>query len=53
MKIANIYEENLRIFRTTPEISMKFSGKMCVKITLKVPKNKSFSLSLETTVLGV
>ena len=21
---------------------MKFSGKMCVKITLKVPKNKSF-----------
>ena len=26
---------------------MKFSGKMCLKITLKVPKNQGFTFSLE------
>ena len=29
---------------------MKFSGKMCLKITLKVTKNQGFSLSLEDTL---
>ena len=29
---------------------MKFSGKMCLKITLKVSKNQGFSLSLEDTL---
>ena len=28
---------------------MKFSGKMCFKIILKVTKNKGFTLSLEDT----
>ena len=28
---------------------MKFSGKMCFKIILKVTKNQDFSLSLEDT----
>ena len=28
---------------------MKFSGKMCLKIILKVTKNQGFSLSLEDT----
>ena len=29
---------------------MKFSGKMCLKIILKVTKNQDFTLSLEDTV---
>ena len=29
---------------------MKFSGKMCLKIILKVTKNQDFSLSLEDTL---
>ena len=29
---------------------MKFSGKMCLKIKLKVTKNQGFSLSLEDTL---
>ena len=29
---------------------MKFSGKMCLKIILKVTKNQGFSLSLEDTL---
>ena len=29
---------------------MKFSGKMCLMIILKVTKNQSFSFSLEDTV---
>ena len=28
---------------------MKFSGKMCLKIILKVTKNQGFTLSLEDT----
>ena len=28
---------------------MKFSGKMCFKIVLKVTKNRGFTLSLEDT----
>ena len=42
-KIANIDKEFLHIFWTTWGNSMKFSGKMCFKIILKV------TLSLEDT----
>ena len=34
----------------TRENSMKFSGKMCLKITLKFTKNQGFFLSLEHTL---
>ena len=50
MKIANIDKEILHIFWTTWGISMKFSGKMCLMIILKVTKNQGFTLSLEDTV---
>ena len=36
MKIVNIGEENLHIIR----ISMKFPGKMCLMIILKIIKNQ-------------
>ena len=49
MKIANIDWEFLHIFWTTWKNSMKFSGKMCYKITLKVIKNQGFILSLQDT----
>ena len=44
MKIVKIDEENLQIFQTTRGISMKFSGKMCLMIILKI-KKKSGPLS--------
>ena len=47
MKIANIDREFLHIFWTTWGNSMKFSGKMCFKIILKVTKNQGFTLSLK------
>ena len=50
MKIANIDREILRIFWMTWGNSMKFSGKMCFKIMLKVTKNQGFTLSLEDTI---
>ena len=46
MKIANIDREFLHIFWTTWGNSMKFSGKMCLEIILKVTKNQCFTLSL-------
>ena len=49
MKIANIDRESLHIFWTTWEISMKFSGKVCLVIILKVTKNQGFTLSLWDT----
>ena len=49
MKIANIDREFLHIFWTTWGNSIKFSGKMCFKIILKVTKNQGFTLSLEDT----
>ena len=49
MKIANIDREILHIFWTTWGISIKFSEKMWFLITLKVIKNKGFTLSLEYT----
>ena len=48
-KLASIDREFLHIFWTTLGNSMKFSGKMCVKIILKVTKNEGFTLSLEDT----
>ena len=49
MKIANIDREILHIFWTTWGNSMKFSGKICFKIILKI-KNQGFTLSLEDTI---
>ena len=51
MKLANIDKENLYIFQTTWGSSMKFSGKMCLVIILKVTKKQGFTPSLENTVL--
>ena len=51
MKIVNIDEENLHIFRKIWRMSMTFSGKMCLMIILKVTKKQGFTLSLEDTVL--
>ena len=39
MKLANIDEENLHIFRTTLGTSMKFPGKMYHMILLVLKKN--------------
>ena len=49
MKIANIDREFLHIFWTTSGNSMKFSGKMCFKVILKVTKNQGSNLSIEDT----
>ena len=49
MKIANIEREFLNIFWTTWGNSIKFSGKMSLKITLKVSKNQGFTISPENT----
>ena len=49
-KLANVDREFLHIFWTTWRNSMKFSGKMCLKIILKVTKNQGFSISLEDTL---
>ena len=49
MKVANIDREFLYMFWTTWGNSMKFSGKMCFEIILKVTKNQGFTLSLEGT----
>ena len=45
MKMVNTEEENLHIFQTTWRISMKFSGKVCLMIILKVTKNQGFTVS--------
>ena len=50
MKIVNIDREILHNFWTTWGISMKFSGKMCLMIILKVTKNQGFTLCLEDTI---
>ena len=47
MKISYIEREFLHIFGTTWGNSIKFSGNMCLKITLKVTKHQGFTLSLE------
>ena len=49
VKRANIDREFLHIFWMTWRNSMKFSGKMCFKITLKVTKNRGSTLSVEDT----
>ena len=51
VKLVNIEEDNIHIFRGTWGILMKFSGKMCLMIILKVRENKDFTLSVENTVL--
>ena len=51
MKVANIDREYLYIFWTTWGNSMKFSGKICLMVILKVTKNQGFTLSLEDTLL--
>ena len=42
MKLAKIDEENLHIFQTTWGTLLKFSGKMCIIILLKVTKKQGF-----------
>ena len=42
MKLAKIDEENLHISQTTWGTLLKFSGKMCIIILLKVTKKQSF-----------
>ena len=49
MKIDNIDREIVHIFWTTWRNSLKFLGKMCLKIILKVTKNHGFTLSLADT----
>ena len=49
IKIADIDREILNHFWKTWEISMEFSGKMCLMVILKVTKNHGFILSLEDT----
>ena len=49
MKIANIDKEIVHISWTTWGNSMKFLGKISLKIILKVMKNQGFNLSLENT----
>ena len=49
--IVNIDGENLHIFWTTWEISVKFSGKIWLMIILKVTKSQGFTLSLEYAFL--
>ena len=51
MKIVNIDKENVHSLRTTWGISMKFSGKMCLMIILKVTKCQGFTLSVENAGL--
>ena len=51
MKIANIDRENFHIFCTNWETSMKFPGKMCLMIILKVWENHGLTLSSEETLL--
>ena len=40
VKIINIDEENLHIFRTTREISIKFSGKMCLTQDVQIQQER-------------
>ena len=53
MKIVNVDGENLHIFRTPREISMKCSWKIWLTIILKTTKNQGFTLSLQNTFLHV
>ena len=53
MKIVHIEEENLYIFRTTWDISMKFLGKMWLTINDNIKRHEKpgFTLSIENTFL--
>ena len=48
-KLANIDRDFLHIFWTSSGNSIKFSGKMCLKIILRVTKDQGFTLSSEDT----
>ena len=48
-KMVNIAIENLHIFWTSWGISTKFTGKMSLKIILKVKRNQNSTLSLKNT----
>ena len=50
MKIANIDREILYNFWTTWGTSIKFSGKMCLIIILKVTKHQDLTLCLEDII---
>ena len=52
METANIDREILHNFWTTLGISMKCSGKICLKTILRVTKKQGFTLSLEDTFFG-
>ena len=43
MKIASIDRQNRRIFWMTGGISVKFLGKICLMIILKVTENQGFT----------
>ena len=47
LKLANIDEENLDVFRMISSISIKLSRKMCLMIILKVTKKQGFTPALE------
>lgn len=49
MKIVYIDRESLHMILTARVISIKFSGKMQLTISLKVTENEGFTLSLEDT----
>ena len=51
IKIVNIEGKNYEVFKTICRNAMKFSGKMCLMIILKVTKNQGFSFSLGSTFL--
>ena len=50
-KIINIEEENLHILRTNLGISIKFSGKVWLRIILNLTKSHGFTFSIENTFL--
>ena len=50
MKITKFDREILHIFWTTWANPIKFWGKVCFKIILKVTKSQGFILSLEDTI---
>ena len=51
MKIVNIEEENLHISWTTSGNPIKFLGKMCLMIIIKVTENEDFTHSLKNPFL--
>ena len=44
-------DQNVNIGKENIDMSMKFSGEMCLMIILKITKKQDFSLPLQSTVL--